>query len=279
MLYLLAASLIWGLSFGLIRNVLAGLPPAALAAARLAVAALVFLPFARRVPPKTGLALAAVGTLQFGLMYLSYMASFSHLKAHEVVLFTVTTPLYVAALNDLRTRRLHPVNQFAALLAVCGAGLVLWRGLPSAAALTGFLLVQGANLCFAAGQLAYRECFKGHAAFRDRDVMFWLYLGGTVALLPVALRGGPGALPLPTLRQAAVILYLGAVASGLGFFLWNVGVRRVGPGVLAVMNNFKIPLGVTLSLTLFGEKASLAPLLAGALLIAAALVPVLVKKT
>lgn len=279
MLYLLAASLIWSLSFGLIGNVLAGLPPAAVAAARLAVAALVFLPLARRVPLKTGLALVAVGTLQFGLMYLAYMTSFSHLKSHEVALFTVTTPLYVAAINDIWTRRLHAVNQLAALLAVCGAGLILWRGLPSAAALTGFLLVQGANLSFAAGQLAYRECLKGRAALRDRDVMFWLYIGGTAALLPFALRGGPDALPLPTLRQTAVILYLGAVASGLGFFLWNAGVRRVQPGALAVMNNLKIPLGVALSLALFGEKASLPALLAGGLLIAAALAPVLLKKS
>ena len=45
------------------------------------------------------------------------------------------------------------------------------------------------------------------------------------------------------------------VASGLGFFLWNVGATRVGSGTLAVMNNAKIPLAVACSLLIFGEQA------------------------
>ena len=68
MFLLVVASLIWSLSFGLIGNLLAGLPPAWLAAVRLAIAALLFLPFAARVPVRTGVALAAVGAHQFGLM-------------------------------------------------------------------------------------------------------------------------------------------------------------------------------------------------------------------
>ena len=49
MFLLVAASLIWSLSFGLIGNLLANLPPAWLAAVRLAIAVLLFLPFAARV--------------------------------------------------------------------------------------------------------------------------------------------------------------------------------------------------------------------------------------
>ncbi len=280
MWHLLAASLIWGFSFGLIGQVLSGLPAAWVATARLAVAALVFLPFARRVPVRAGLSLLAVGGVQFGLMYLAYTASFSHLRAYEVALFTVTTPLFVAALSDLLARRLTTANHLAALLAVCGAGLTLWRGLPGRGTLLGFLLVQAANLCFAVGQLGYRACFSGpgRASLRDRDVIFWPYLGGLAALLPFVLWAGPLPPPTPTLKQLAALLYLGAIASGLGFFLWNAGARRVRPGVLAVANNLKIPFGVLCSLTLFGERAHPTALAAGGLLVAAALVPALRKK-
>ena len=51
------------------------------------------------------------------------------------------------------------------------------------------------------------------------------------------------------------MLYLGAIASGLAFFLWNLGATRVGTGTLAVLNNLKVPLTVAVSLLFFGEQA------------------------
>ena len=53
---------------------------------------------------------------------------------------------------------------------------------------------------------------------------------------------------LPAAWQGAVLVYLGIVASGIGFFLWNAGARRSAPGVLAVGNNLKIPLAAAVFL-------------------------------
>jgi len=276
MFFLVAASLIWSFSFGLIGNLLAGLPPAWLAAVRLAIAALLFLPFAARVPVRTGLALVAVGALQFGLMSLAYMTSYRYLKSHEVALFTVMTPVYVAVTGDLIARRLRFTNLAAALLAVGGAGVIVWRGVSSEAPLIGFLLVEASNLCFALGQIAYREVMaRMPQPPSDHRACFWLYLGGFAALVPFGLRDALVAAPTPTVRQAAVLLYLGVVVSGVSYLFWNRGARRVPGGVLAVMNNLKIPLGVAVSLCLFKEKVSISGLLAGSLLIAAALVTAL----
>jgi len=67
-------------------------------------------------------------------------------------------------------------------------------------------------------------------------------------------------------------VYLGVLASGAAFFLWNLGAVRVSTGTLAVMNNAKLPLGVAVSLLVFGEKTDLARLLfGGGLILAAAL--------
>ena len=63
---------------------------------------------------------------------------------------------------------------------------------------------------------------------------------------------------------------LGIVASGLGFFLWNIGATRVGVGRLAVMNNAKVPLMISVSLLVFGERTNLASLGASFALMAAA---------
>jgi drug/metabolite transporter (DMT)-like permease len=280
MIYLVIVSIVWAFSFGLIGNKLGGLPPAWLAWIRLAISAAVFLPFVRRVPWKTALALFATGAVQFGLMYLAYMTSFRYLKSHEVALFTVMTPIFVAALNDLFGKIFSPRNLIAASLAVGGAGLILWKGVSSTAPLVGLLLVQVSNLCFAAGQLAYRAIMQRlPTPLPDHRVFFWLHLGGFAILTPMAL---PLALaevsPAPTHAQLAILVYLGVVASGICFFLWNRGARLVSAGQLAVMNNLKIPLGVAVSLLIFRETTGLYTFLAGALLIAVALLPVRKKR-
>ncbi len=276
-MYLLTVvSLVWAFSFGLIGNQLAGLSPAWLGWIRLALSALVFLPFVRRLPWKTALALFATGAVQFGLMYLAYLSSFRYLKSHEVALFTVVTPLFVAGLNDLFGRRFQPWNLLAACLAVAGAGILKWSQIETPAPLYGILLVQASNLCFAAGQLAYRAVLRRlPAPLPDHRVFFWLHLGGFAVLtplaLPLALSAAP---PDPTPSQWAILAYLGVVASGLCFFLWNRGARLVSAGQLAVMNNLKIPLAVAVSLFVFREPANLYTFFAGTLLVGVALLPV-----
>jgi drug/metabolite transporter (DMT)-like permease len=89
-----------------------------------------------------------------------------------------------------------------------------------------------------------------------------------VAAAALALRAPSLAL---TTQQWLTLLYLGVGASGLGFFLWNVGATRVAPATLAVMNNAKVPLGVAASIVVFGEAADLNGLLAGFALLGAAL--------
>ena len=276
-MYLLTVvSLVWAFSFGLIGNQLGGLSPAWLGWIRLALSALVFLPFVRRLPWKTALTLFATGAVQFGLMYLAYLSSFRYLKSHEVALFTVVTPLFVAGLNDLFGRRFQPWNLLAACLAVAGAGILKWSQIETPAPLYGILLVQASNLCFAAGQLAYRAVLRRlPAPLPDHRVFFWLHLGGFAVLtplaLPLALSAAP---PDPTPSQWAILAYLGVVASGLCFFLWNRGARLVSAGQLAVMNNLKIPLAVAVSLFVFREPANLYTFFAGALLVGVALLPV-----
>ena len=276
-MYLLTVvSLVWAFSFGLIGNQLAGLSPAWLGWIRLALSALVFLPFVRRLPWKTALTLFATGAVQFGLMYLAYLSSFRYLKSHEVALFTVVTPLFVAGLNDLFGRRFQPWNLLAACLAVAGAGILKWSQIETPAPLYGILLVQASNLCFAAGQLAYRAVLRRlPAPLPDHRVFFWLHLGGFAVLtplaLPLALSAAP---PDPTPSQWAILAYLGVVASGLCFFLWNRGARLVSAGQLAVMNNLKIPLAVAVSLFVFREPANLYTFFAGTLLVGVALLPV-----
>ena len=272
MRYLLAASLLWAFSFGLIKTRLAGVDPVAVSAARLLLAAVIFLPFLIRAPRDRRAAAAALGlgALQFGLMYMLYIASFAWLPAWLVALFTVFTPLYVALGLDLLDRRFQPRNLGAVLLAVAGAGVVVWRGLPEGADWRGIGLLQGANLCFAAGQIIYARSGLWHR-WSDSGRLAWMYVGAalvSVAVLTVQGRPGLAGWTAPALWS---VLYLGLVPTALGFYLWNKGAARTAGGRLAVANNLKIPLAVLVSWLVFRETADPVRVLAGLSLVTAGL--------
>ncbi len=272
MTYLFAVSVLWALSFGLITRV-SGLGPTFVAAARTVLAALVFLPFVRLrgLRGRQILALAGVGALQFGLMYVLYIESYRWLHAAEVALFTIFTPLFVTLFNGLLVRRLTWVFLATAGLAVVGTGICLWTSLDRPGILWGFLLMQASNACFALGQILYRRVAPATGK-ADHELMGILYLGAVAVALAMAL---------PTLRwdkvaamtpgQLGTLLYLGAIASGVGFFLFNAGARRTDVGTLAIFNNAKIPLAILASALIFHERVDWLRLVAGGVVIAAAL--------
>ena len=271
---LFIVSLIWAFSFGLIKDRLAGLDANFVAAARLLISLLVFLPFLRPrgLSHKLSLRLLAIGALQYGVMYITYIASFRFLKAYEVALFTIFTPIYVTLFNDLFARRFKALNLLTASLAVVGTGIISYGGLGTPGMLTGFLLVQVSNLCFAFGQVAYQRWMGADLQAGDLKVFGLLYLGGfaTAGLAAGALT--PWRTLVVTPAQVWTLVYLGAIASGLSFFLWNYAARRVEMGTLAIFNDLKVPLAVAVSLLVFGEKTDPLRLAIGGLLAVGALV-------
>lgn len=273
MIALALVSFLWAFSFPLIKGSLSGLPSGLVAFIRLALSLLVFLPLIRirGLSRTTALWLAAIGAVQFGLMYVLYIASYQYLPAHSIVLLTTTTPLFVTLFSDMLTRRFHARFLLSAVLAV-GAGLVIrYPDQPLEASLTGVLLLQGSNVAFAFGQVAYVRLSRRGGQWHDAAAFGYLYAGAVLVAALFAFRSGvPVDISLST-HQKLVLLYLGIVASGLCFFLWNFGARQVSSGTLAAMNNLKIPLGVVASLLLLREQTDYPRLLAGIVLMGLAL--------
>ncbi len=275
MSYLLIVSLIWAFSFGLIKDKLAGLDAAFIAAARLMIALLVFLPFLRikTLPRKQTVLLILVGAVQYGLMYITYNYSFRMLQAYEVALFTIFTPLYVTLIHDASRRKMHWVSLLTAVLTVAGTAIIKGGSVVAPGWLAGFLIVQVSNLCFAAGQIWYKKIMENlpQKEHPDAQVFGLLYLGGFLSAAAAAALFTPWKQFTIHPGQVLVLLYLGGIASGLCFFLWNVGARKVNAGALAILNNLKIPLAVAVSLLVFAEKAELHSLVLGGLLMLGAL--------
>lgn len=267
MSYLLAVTLLWAFSFSLIGVYLAGQVDAYFAVlTRVALAALVFLPLLRAVPARLALQLMALGAVQLGLMYLFYYQSFLLLSVPEVLIFTIFTPVYITLLYDLAHRRLHYRFLLAALLAVFAAAIMRYSQLNQDYWL-GFLVVQGANLCFAAGQVGYKLLLQRRPVPVAQHQLFgWFYLGALCVALPAWLVLGGDSYPQSTTHWA-VLLWLGLVASGGGYYWWNKGATAVNSGLLAVMNNMLIPAGLLVNIVIWNRDENLLSLLSGAALL------------
>lgn len=273
MFLLFIVSLIWAFSFGLIKGNLTGVDSTFVALVRLFIAALVFLPFMRvkKLNIKTALKLGLTGLVQFGLMYIFYLAAFQTLQAYEVALFTIFTPVFVTLIDDAFNRRVNSLHLIVAIITIAGTWVIKGDALQSREILNGFLLVQASNLCYAFGQIYYRRLMAQNPDLKDRQVFGVLYLGGLLITAAATLITVPLSTITLTTQQWLTLFYLGAIASGLSFFLWNIGARRVNAGTLAVFNDLKIPLAVAVSLVFFGEQTDLIRLVIGGGIILAAL--------
>ncbi|TVQ28680.1 MAG: EamA family transporter [Wenzhouxiangella sp.] len=263
----------WAFSFSLIGVYLSGQVDDFISVlVRVALAALVFAPLlwrARIARRQIGI-LMAIGAVQIGLMYLFLFQAYGYLGVPELLLFTIFTPLYVTLIDELLIgrRRLPPAWWLAAVLAVAGAAVIRYGGIDSGT-LTGFLLIQAANLCFAIGQVAYKRLVGG-ATLDQVQAFGWFFVGAVVICLPAALLFADfSRMPAGTV-QWGVLLWLGIGASGLGYLGWNLGAKRVNTGQLAAMNNMLIPAGILINFLFWNRDVDWPRLAIGGLIIVAA---------
>ncbi len=262
--YLIGITLLWAFSFSLIGVYLAGQVDSYFSVfMRVALAALVFLPLLRPIPLKLASRLMALGAIQLGLMYVFYFHSFTLLSVPEVLIFTILTPIYVTLIHDLLNRRFRLGYLLTAVLAVIGAAIIRYSPVESQV-FAGFLVVQGANLCFALGQVGYKTLIeKTPTNLPQRYLFGYFYLGALAVTLVLWLAfGNLDKLPTTNL-QWGILVYLGVIASGLGYFLWNKGATLVDAGTLAIMNNALIPAGLIVNLLIWNRDADLVRLSIG----------------
>ncbi len=270
MFYLSAVTLLWAFSFSLIGVYLAGQVDSWFSVfMRVALASVVFLPFLKfkQVPKKLIVQLMSIGGIQLGLMYCFYYQSFLLLSVPEVLLFTVFTPIYVTLIYDLLKARFSPWYLVTAAIAVAGAVFIKFAGINENFVI-GFFVVQGANLCFAIGQVAYKYVMENQSVeLPQRTVFGYFYLGAlVVATIAFALLGNPEKLPTTSL-QWGILIYLGVIASGLGYFVWNKGACLVNAGALAIMNNALVPAGLIVNIVIWNRDVDIVRLSIGGIII------------
>ncbi|WP_087020582.1 carboxylate/amino acid/amine transporter [Thaumasiovibrio subtropicus] len=271
MVYLSAITLLWAFSFSLIGVYLAGQVDAWFSVfTRVALACLVFIPFTqwRGLSRRLWLPLMGLGAVQLGVMYGFYYQSFLYLSVSEVLLFTIFTPLYITLIYDALKGRFSPWYLSSAAIAVAGTAIIQYASL-SEQFWVGFFIVQGANLCFAIGQVGYKFLIEKEQPEIPQHKLFgWFYLGALSFAIPAfLLKGNVEALP-STAIQWGILVYLGIFASGMGYFVWNKGATQVNAGLLAVMNNALVPCGLVVNILIWNRDVDLTKLAIGSAIIA-----------
>ena len=270
---LIISTLLWAFSFSLIGEHLAGQVDSYFSVLmRVGLAALVFLPFLRfkGYRLKTLLLYMLLGALQLGIMYLLSFQAYLYLSVPEFLLFTVMTPLYITLVYDLlRGTRLRWGYAFSTLLAVIGAAIIRYDQV-STNFWTGLLLIQGANICFAVGMVGYKRLMETHP-MPQHSAFAWFYLGAfLIVMVAWFMLGNPEKLPTTSL-QWGILVWLGVVASGLGYFMWNYGATQVDAGTLGIMNNVLIPAGLLVNLVIWQTQPQWPSFLIGGSVIVASL--------
>ena len=240
MALLIITTILWAFSFSLIGEYLAGSVDSYFSVLmRVGLAALVFLPFLRTrgQSPRTIVLYMLVGAMQLGIMYLLAFRAYLYLTVSEFLLFTVFTPLYITLIYDLLSgRKLRWGYLLSAALAVLGAAII-----------------------------RYDKVMPQHNAFA------WFYAGAfIVAVAAWFMLGNPQRLPTTGL-QWGILVWLGVVASGLGYFMWNYGATQVDAGTLGIMNNVHVPAGLLVNLAIWQEQPHWPSFIIGALVILASL--------
>jgi len=270
---LIITTILWAFSFSLIGEYLAGHVDSYFSVLmRVGLAALVFLPFLRTRGQslKTILLYMLVGAMQLGIMYLFSFRAYVYLSVSEFLLFTVLTPLYITLIYDLLSkRRLRWGYLLSAALAVIGAAIIRYDKV-SDHFWTGLMFVQLANLSFAIGMVGYKRLMETRP-MPQHNAFSWFYMGAAiVAVAAWFMLGNPQKLPTTTL-QWGVLVWLGVVASGLGYFMWNYGATQVDAGTLGIMNNVHVPAGLLVNLAIWQQQPHWPSFLIGGAVILASL--------
>lgn len=273
MIYLIIVSIVWALSFSLIKGSLTSIDPNFVSFFRLFVSLIIFSPFLRirQIKRDHFLHFLLIGALQYGFMYLAYIYSYQFLQAYEIAILTIFTPIFVVIVFDLWVREFVVINWLKAFLAIFGAGIIVYSNNTQIGFWKGILLIQLSNLLFALGQVYYKKILENENDVNHKSNYVIIFFGATLVTAIFSYFKTDYTSLAITSEQWLILIYLGAIASGLCFFLWNFGVVKVKVGKVAVLNNLKIPLGVVFAVWLLNESVNYIQLVIGSFIILIAL--------
>jgi drug/metabolite transporter (DMT)-like permease len=249
---------VWGLSIPATKIALADFPPLTLTAVRYLVAAPLFailmrgrpLPSRREMVTLAGLGLLGIDAGQI-LQSLGVLRTSSSIAT----VLSATSPMFIAGFAAVILGQRIALRHLAGM-AVALAGVVAVAGERGGgdSSLAGNLLVLSSTASIAAYYVLASGLIGRHGVI---VVAGWSCIFGTLGMLPAAAWEMTAAPVHPTAASVLIIVYLGALVTVAGLWIW-LETLRVVPARVAASSQFLQPLiGVGSSAWLLGEHVGL----------------------
>ena len=262
-LMLLITMTIWGSTFVVTKGVIDEFPPFTLAFVRVAIGALVLLPFAlarSRAAGRTPLpwkSIVAMGLLGVALYYALFNYSLRYTSASQGALVQSCIPAMTAMVAVVWLReRASTQRWFGIVLSIAGVMLV-FSNVPdsgASAALLGNTLMFLTVVCWG----AYTSIAKRSAQGPDPVIVTTgIAAVGAILLLPLAcMEIGSQGMPHASARAWLAVIYLGVGASGLAYLLYNSALQHMDASEVGAYTNLIPIVGVILGIVVLHEPVS-----------------------
>lgn len=272
MLLLLIPMVVWGSTFMVTKELIALWPPYALAFVRVTLGTLVLLPLAisrhrtgNRLPWPT---LWLMGLLGVALYYLVFNLALVYVSASQGALVQASIPAMTALVAVLWLReRASGLRWLGIAMSIAGV-LIVFSGSDSnggESSQFGSLLMFASVICWA----LYTALAKRVTELDSLVVTVAVMGTGAILLLPLAgfevitaHMAGKGLAPLPLMSWLS-LLFLGVVASGLAYLLYNASLQHLDASAVGVYTNLIPIVGVLTGVIVLGEPLSTRAIIGG----------------
>lgn len=263
MLLLLLTMAVWGSTFVVTKDLVALWPPFTLALVRVSLGALVLLPLAvsrhRRGDHLPWPTLWLMGLIGVALYYLTFNLAMVYVSASQGALVQASIPAMTALVAVVWLReRASAMRWLGIALSVSGVLIVFSGSVGNGGGespLFGNFLMFASVVCWA----LYTALAKRVAGFDSLVITVAVMGTGALLLVPVAgyeiVTSDQALAPLPP-RGWLGILYLGAMASGLAYVLYNASLRHLDASAVGVYTNLIPVVGVLTGVIVLGEPLS-----------------------
>lgn len=253
---LAALMFVWGLSIPATKIALADFPPFTLTAARYVAAAPCFAVFMRfrPLPPRMDLAaMMGLGLLGIVAGQILQAVGVARTAASVATMLSATSPVFIALFAAVflgqRVRGRHLAGM---AVAMGGVATVVWDGEALAgASMLGNALV----LCSTASIAAYYVLATGLIGrYGVITVGGWSCLFGTLFLVPAAWWEMRDHAVTPHVASVLIVLYLGALVTVAGLYVWLTMLRLVPARIAASTQSLQPIFGIGGATLLVGEE-------------------------
>ncbi|KAF3888150.1 MULTISPECIES: DMT family transporter [Nostocales] len=258
---LVAASLIWGTTFPLIKNAIGSLSPSAILASRFVVAAVVLAPYLRCLNAKLIRDGCLLGLVLFASFATQTMA-LQTIHANRAAFISSLTVVIVPLLGLLIGQRVLLKTLLAAGVAITGIGVMSWE---SGQLSVGDFLLFGNAFIYAVYILILEKTTQRHPTLSLTAVQVWV----------IAVLGMLWATPELVREIHAIgtninaVLYLGLVATAATVLIETMSQRWVSAQEAALFYTLDPVFSAVISFLLLGETLGVRGLIGATLVLAA----------